>query len=646
MTTLKISAAVMTSLPSKGNGEKEDSDSWGSSTSVLDFGYHSPAVALPEVVWFHGGSKTSSSTEYEEWIGGREMVLSQKAIQSDDPTEQTSTSSTTNVDEMLQPSSQPCSEYSTRRFTIQELQEITVKLEQMEDLQEAADYFKVAMYLGLKETTRITQESCENNGREYTTNEIARHKLQSQMLRITIIISVLRCAMAVKYEQAGDYERAISCCSGARQVLDRTNILEYAKQVKDGKVPLLALVKTMLERLVLAESCLEDRRKLLLKIKSLLREVEPVNNEVATYRAELFSKTKQPAKAKPDIDNTVVFSVNFAQIVTNTRAQLLSAINLELRCRGTAVKYLEDALLLHNLSAGHRDPCTGREHSLLARLYRDHGLEQSALHHFEEAAERFSTSKVYTREFGSTLNDIAVLRMRRGEYGLAVHLLLASLRSYEASAEVGDKTQGWMALDAVQSWKNLGDCYTQEKEYVRANDAFTRALNLQRTVRKMHEAIVNLNLGVVCVELPLLRLIEDDNIADTFVRLGNTSSAAGNHQEALCVFTDGLLEISRNQRCTKSARALLQILYCTAEACVAVGQYDKSISFYEKAIQLRKRDIPKEDKQELGIFCALCCLGIGNVYIRQLKYSEAYKKYSEAICFFETKGTRERYVAI
>jgi tetratricopeptide (TPR) repeat protein len=528
---------------------------------------------------------------------------------------------------------EPTSSVCVNENVVRKLEGLSVDLESISDVAEANEVFQIAIWLAFQETNRITKE-CVNKNEQYTQNRSLRRSLQAQMVRVTLVTSVLRVVMAIKYVEQNDVERQIACCSGARHVLNRKHIQKYAQKMKyQNNIPYAGLVQAMMERLELAETCLLHRQELLGKINEFydasIHDKGSRRNSNASRSSKTCSIIKASAKV---INDDIAFRV---------------ALDLEKRSCHSAMKYLSEAVHCYKVATSLIEPTSGRDHRLLGRLYHCQGQNDLSFKCFQDAASIFRASEdVEPCELGSTLNDIASHLMLRGEYGLAVQTLRDALDRYKKLPLISELIDCWVVLDALKVIRNLGDSYVQEKEFTLAKSMYKKALNLQFSTKGMYVKNEQLGLGGLGLEPLLLYLISDESIGETYLRICNVCFLARQYNEALVFLSDALSlvfgytrvnkrwRLDAENHITDAQRTLSRILFYAAEASIFVGQYENAIAFYENATEIHHRirsgpTVGTEDE----MFDLLCSFGIANVHCRCLDYRKALDHYNKLVNF-------------
>jgi tetratricopeptide (TPR) repeat protein len=360
-------------------------------------------------------------------------------------------------------------------------------------------------------------------------------------------------------------------------------------------------------------------------------------------------------------------------------------------------------------------------HQISDSMNEETNHEDLTLENFLLAVEVLRLSKLRPTLLGSTLNDVSIIYMKRRQFENAIAVLKEALERYEENTEAlttsvahdlmasqsesdagisfdskdssdqqteettssnssgendykmvcADKAnsstrncQGNLSIEALQVWRNLGECYYQVHLYDDAKDAFANALEIQRSTRTIHDAVSELDLGIVGVEEGMLQLVDDSSIVDTLSRLGKTCVAGKRHQDAYMAHMECLELMNRlaveeelygNLRYDQilmRKQLLVKTLYCIANSCTELSKYEDALRYYSESIQHSRIASALSSQQDTGkiiinrqqqqlqdsAHCALCFIGIGDVHLKQEKYPEALKTYNDALKYCTTKG--------
>ena len=508
--------------------------------------------------------------------------------------------------------------------------------------EEAQKLYRNAIQIAGAEISRINFRIVRSQGQPEAARESIQKRLREDLRKVGLIIGKLKTKMAILYERCGDFERAISCCREAMEIYKHQPMVEEAS--KNNAHEMMGLMKIMMERLEETHKALEGRGALLLMINEYRRSIAQTPDP--KKKEELYNKVHETAKKVQSLE-IAALGDSHPQIAETL--QLLSTVALEHGKYRSAVDYLEKAIKVSEATLGMKHARIGQYYVRLARIHLGQGIESLALNKFHSAAEILRHSEKFARILGSTFNDVAVIYMRRHEYDNATLNLHKALQFYERSLKQQSAERDPLApkdsalsTDSLLVLRNLGECHMKQEEFEMARVEFAKVLKLQKDARKVYDNVIELDLGITGVETFLLSLIDDGSIADTLLRLGRAEAAAENHQNALAAFkeaiellnrtsvadvlangpsglTDHPKQMSRRDQVTKT-------LYCIAEECSALEQYDEALRYYNESMRLRSFSSTRsEDKQSAVLHCALCFVGIANVHLGKEEFVRAKK---------------------
>jgi tetratricopeptide (TPR) repeat protein len=249
---------------------------------------------------------------------------------------------------------------------------------------------------------------------------------------------------------------------------------------------------------------------------------------------------------------------------------------------------------------------------------------------------------------GGTLNNLAVLYIRRKEYDQALEMLSDALISYESAIGSGSSINP----DVAQVWKNMGECYSLRGEWESALFAYSSALGVQQDARRCAETAGS-KAGKPSRSAALaLSGIDNVSIADTLSRLAKATAALGHYDDAIDSYEESLqfyrlaLDIATKRSNGKPTQEMVNMqdrvahtLYLIAETREKNGDFDKAIALYSEALELRlTSDAQREDQRMNMVHCAMNLAGIGSVHIRKSEFADACKVLKESIKFLEAHG--------
>lgn len=545
-------------------------------------------------------------------------------------------------------STSPTKKESKRR-RIKELQHEATELAGRGEEEEAMKRYREAIRMAGTEISRINFRIVQSQSRphEATRASIQQH-LRGDLLKIGRIIGKMRTKMALLYERTGDFDRAIACCREAMEIYKHQPALQEKGESENSAREMIDLMKLMTERLEQSQKELEGRDALLLMINEYRRSIEYATE--AQERKELYEIVMETALKVEKMEIAALGEVHPQRADT---LQLLSTVALEQGEYQESVDYLKKAIEIGKASLGVKHSRVGQYYLRLARIHSGQGLENLALENFESAKEILKHSNKFFRILGSTLNDLGVLYMRRHEYDIAVINLLTALTYYERALTQNTGARKPLApkdcplsTDSLEVLRNLGECYMKMEEFDLARQHFAKVLELQKNARKVRDNVVDLDLGIDGVETFLLTLISDEGLAGTLISLGRAEAAANNHRMALQHFKDAVVYLNSvgitdiltnvstvhsNKKQRNRQEQMLSTLYCIAEELRFLEEYDEALKYYNESLRLRIFSMKESANKEAStVRCALCLIGIANVYLGQKEFIRAKKLLHQA----------------
>lgn len=597
------------------------------------------------------------------------------------------------------------------------------------------------------------------------------NRIQEDLMTMSERIGRIRLVMAVLYERVGDYENAIKCCTEAIDVYKHQQLLKVDNNTdtvdsdvldlncgtvsenenanNSQQIPTASNSKTTKERLKDSSTVLQRlrlARDLFERRKKSIDEMTRIRNEINVIDSNITKDPGGSASAKKRREEVYanLYEVALQQLKRESSALgkshpqivdvllLLSSLAEERILMNEALQYLSNSLKIYLAAFGRKHHKTAHIYIKIARLHRamhqqqtpeptngglDH--EDLTLQNFVVAIEVLRHSKLRPTLLGSTLNDVAIICMKRRQFTNAIDYLKEALQRYEENTEalttsvahdlIAPQTEsdagsgtsklssdqeteetssnssfededkvdndskvtsphrnyhGNLSIEALQVWRNLGECYYQVHQYDDAKDAFANALEIQRSTRTIHDAVSELDLGIVGVEEGMLQLVDDSSIIDTLSRLGKTCLAGKRHQDAYMAHMEclelmnhlaveeELYDNLRYDQILMRKQVLVKTLYCIANSCTELSKYDDALRYYSESIQhsriasafLSHQSVSKisanrqQQKLQDSAHCVLCFVGIGDVHLKQEKYPEALKTYNDALKYSEMKG--------
>ena len=534
---------------------------------------------------------------------------------------------------------------------VQSLLELAADVVNAEGLDEAYSFYQKAIHAAGLEIMEINKQMGNSKADGAVSSRTMNATYHEDLRLIGIIIGLLRTRLAILYTEGSDYDRAIELCKGANQVHKHQPALKMVNQKREDNDQIADLIVVIIERLDKAQACLVQHRDFLERIDDQFSTADIEECSAADDDISVFT-------AKEIVFNMIEgVATDDGSILTyrdDDTLELLSVHAAEEDKQDQAINFLRDALQVQLVAMGLKQPRATQTLIRVANMYRgtgnDRKNEELVLGHFEQTASVLRHSTLGARSRGAVLNDIAVIHMRQKDYEEASKFLLDALRSYDEDDVIqGDEKA---SIATLHVWRNLGECYMKRENFRSAEAAFLKALDIQTDSRKIQNAAEDLKLAIIGLEKSMLPLINDANIADTICRIGKARAASGDHKRALDIFQEALSVIDRDSVEDKGrpAKELLEksdqlchTLYCIAESCCAVDDYEKSLRMYNLSINLRNSGgAYKNDKRKRSrIHCLSCFVGIGNVYAKAKKYPMALKQYKEALSYALASRVKE-----
>ena len=556
--------------------------------------------------------------------------------------------------------------------------------------EKALHVYKKALKITRNETARIKGQLKQVDDMHPSTVKSIHSRLHEDWLQVGWSIASIRAKMAILCERLGDYDSAITCCNEASDIYKRQltfvlkkNKVEHVDRIQKKS----AEMKLMHDKMAVAKDSF-PRRKAMHEEIMLLRRIM-----ATTKFPDLAERNKMCTSIEAKIKSALRLEMDILgdghPQVADTMS-LLAALALEHHPLPTsqpqtvkprsgmepsepnkrALYYMDQALTICQKALGNKHPLTGEMMLQIARIHitQQPMDEDKALRYFEEAVTVFRGSQRNPRLVASTLNEISVIRIRRREYEKSIELLMEALdicnQLMIPSPEPTDvDTSPPVPTDAVQIWRNLGECHACQRHYEKAADAFVRALELQREARKAHDAAKAEHAGGSPSSagpeppLPPMYLADDESIADTLRRLGKSYVGFGKHNEALKVYGEALLihraavikaanpQLGRPDRDLPERQdQLAHTLFCIAEVRETMGQIDDALRIYSESMQLRLfSDAHRQDKRVNLVHCAMCLRGIGNIHLLKREFDAAHKVFEDALSYCRGHGVPEQH---
>jgi len=479
-------------------------------------------------------------------------------------------------------------------------------------------------------------------------NESTIASMQAQLcqawVQVASEIAQIRTTMAILSERQGDYETAIKSCEEARIVYQSyANLKTKVKICDDNDDDRLEQMEHMLERLALAKASYSDRKLLhqeAAHVKSCLcSEVDPdvkeeLYDELFNVLATVLEMEQDSlGKIHPQVADTIA---------------MIAQVHADRGETAEALETMHSSVSIMRMALGPLHPRTATTLRDLARLYEPEDADK-AIQVYEAAIETFrGSSGDENAMVGSTLNNVAVIYIKRGDLDEAVQKLSDALAAYESGAECGNAINP----EVAQVWKNLGECYTLRNEWESALFAYTSALGVQQDTRRCHDVLDATSVDVSLDDPIAFEGADDSSYADTLLRLAKATAALEQYDEAVQTYEEALhiyrlmlhkatveAEGHPSTDMVEAQDRVAHTLYCIAETQEKNVQYDEAVALYTEAFDLRLRsDAVREDRRANMVHCAMCLAGIGSVHMHQLEYTDACLVLKESLHFLEAHG--------
>lgn len=453
-------------------------------------------------------------------------------------------------------------------------------------------------------------------------------RLAQDLRKVGVSIGKLRTKMAIVYERLGDYDNAILCCQEAKALYANLPNADGTKSSSPSK--LVGVIETMIQQLQSTKTALSERTDLLHELEAFRAEADKTQDP--QRRNKCFGQMEKIASAVMTLEVKVLGACH-PQVADSL--QLLSTISLEKSNPVRAIHYLDQAIAISQECLGEKHPRIGQYCLRLARICQSSGAETKALENFEKGIKVLSQSHStkYSKMLGSTMNDIAVLFMRRGENNTALEKLHLALKYYSSKC---DRPKDGVVDDIIQVHQNMATCYMAEGNFGRAQEIYSKVLDLQNDSLRLCDDVEVSGLGSVDADENLTTVIREVAIAQTLVNLGRAAAAEGDHEEAIRSFQkalgmfnvlvaeEGIKAGSRRSKYVEYKRRITKILFCIAGENVAIGNLDEAMKFYTESIGIYC--LLGEDLQSVNAdHVAHCNLGISKVFCERNDVVSAHR---------------------
>jgi tetratricopeptide (TPR) repeat protein len=472
-------------------------------------------------------------------------------------------------------------------------------------------------------------------------------QLHEEWMQLATTLAEIRTIMAILYERLGEYDQAVASCEEAKDVYESyarlvarngitdTNIDEYAGQMDN-----------MLDRLRTAKSTFEDRKRLhqtIIECRVKISNCQDENDKEAFYK-EAFNLLNE-------VLNMERSSLGETHPQVADTLRIFATLYFDKGQVEHALETTEDAVAIMKLCLGPTHPRTALALRSLAKIHEmsNRSPEDMALavRYYNEAIGGFKAAFGHNHALvGETLNNVAVIHIQRGEYDAAVEKLSDALIAYETVADGGSSINP----AAAQVWKNLGECYTRQREWENAHFAYTSALEVHREARRGVDADTKggspSSSGKIAKAIP--KGSDDASLADTLLRLGKATKETGRHDDSYRIYKEGLRIFRRlyqeskklhsTKTLAKSQDRLAHTMYCIAEVQEIRGNYDDAMKLYTESLNLRLNSDANRSVYRVNmVHCAMALAGIGSVHMMKREIGDACDVFAASLGYLKAR---------
>lgn len=502
-------------------------------------------------------------------------------------------------------------------------------------------YRKILSYNSI-EVDRIKEQMNQVDGKHPNTVGSIHTRLKEDWSNLLLSTGQTRMALATLCERMGNYKKSISNCRDAYDAF--TKHAAFAGSEKTSSQEYIIESQKLLQRLKNAQASFEDRRARHAQIIALR------THAVDNADVSLLSRVEDALWEVKQIEESTLGS-NHPQVADTWL--LLSEIAADKNNRAKALEYAVEALNVNTEALGSSHPQTGNNILRIARLHDKNHEEDAALAFFNRALETLRPLQLSPGLLGSIYNDVAIIHLRRANIDLAISVLQEALSLYvpDVLKPLDHPPDLESVLEAVQIWRNLGECYHQKREFAEAATALSRALSIQRDVRRLLEADNQNQIGQVANDKRIPHYATDGSIAETLRRLGKMYRGSGKLTEAKFVLREAIaiqrIAVARAVQSKggyllpEKQDELANTLYCLAEVCVDLNELDSATRLFTDSLQLRLfSDANKQGGRTNLIHCAMCLVGMGNIHLQKQEYKEAEKVFRDSLTYCDAHGKR------
>lgn len=469
-------------------------------------------------------------------------------------------------------------------------------------------------------------------------------QLHEEWTQLATTLAEIRTVMAILYERMGEFDKAISSCEVAKEAYESYSRLGIADSDIDQYA---SQMEAMLDRLAAGRASFDERKNLhesILQCRVKIPQTQDLKSKEVLYN-EAFELLET-------VLNMERVSLGETHPQLSDTLRIFATLYFEKGQVEHALETTEDAVAIMKLCLGPQHPRTALAVRSLAKIHEmsNRGPEDIdlAIAYYDEAIAAFKIAYGQNHIMvGSTLNNVAVLHIQRGEFHEAVEKLSDALESYESVTDSG----GVINPDTTQVWKNLGECYTRQKEWENAHFAYTSALEVQREIRLGVErengsGSSPSSTGNAPKHVP--KGSDDVSLADTMIRLGRATKETGRYDDSYQIYKEGLRIFRKlyvaakkghnTEHFASSQDKLAHTMYCIAEVQEIRGKYDEAVQLYTESLNLRLNSDANRSNRMNMVHCAMALAGIGSVHMRKRESGDACVVFNESLSFLKAHG--------
>jgi tetratricopeptide (TPR) repeat protein len=531
---------------------------------------------------------------------------------------------------------------------VKEMEAKALHLAETGQEEQAITIFRKLLRRNGTEITRIKNQMNQVDGKHPRSVDSIHSRLLEDWSKVSMSTGFVRICLANLYQRQGNYRKALSSC---REALDTYKRHASLTDTHEGGILVHDLVQEAqdaLGKMKKAEASFEDRKE---------RHEEIVNLRNFMMAAEDPSLMTQVEKMALDAKEVEIETLGELHPQVADTCIILSELAQEQGDYQKALRLAMEALGISKSVLGGSHPQTGTTLLHVARLHDATKSDEAALDYYNSSLKVLQPLKVSKEMIGSILNDVAIVHIRRRQLDLAIKTLKEALESYkseETSKGPSDLLDISTNCELVQVWRNLGECHFQKREHNEASKALVNALNIQRDIRRTHDAINQSKLGQVAVDRPTPFFATDASIAETLRRLGRAYRGDEKFHEATAVLREAILihrlAVSRAMSNSEKGSGaehlsvkqdeLANSIYCLAEVRADTSDLDGATRLFGDSLQLRLfSDANKFGARTNLVHCAMCMVGMGNIHVKKEEFKLAHSVYGDALAYCDAHGT-------